>query len=386
LNAETNNARPRCAHFGVCGGCQHQDLAYEEQLALKRTRLHELLGQARVEMPAEIAVHSSRSYSYRNRIRLRLQRVDSAFRFGYNRPATTEFLPIAECPISAPVLIQTVEALLATAATDRDTQHWLNAAAEVELFTNDDLTRVQLTLFCAPRTKSPQGSFNRFLKALQQTAPQVVGASAAAFDERTGPTGRILAEAGTSGLNYRVRDETYWITRGGFFQVNRFLLPTLVELVSLDKGKPRSGTLAWDLFSGVGLFSRVLARSFTSLTAVEANPIAIADLHAAFGKLGAQFKAVESTTLDFLRAAALQRDRPELVVLDPPRAGAGVEACTLLARIAPQQIVYVSCDPSTLARDLVVLQPQYEITAIHLIDLFPQTSHMEAVAILRYRG
>jgi 23S rRNA (uracil1939-C5)-methyltransferase len=382
LSAETTNATPRCPHFGVCGGCQHQDLAYEEQLTLKHTRLHELLAQAGIEVPGEIAVHSSRSYSYRNRIRLRLQRIDGIMRFGYNRPATTEFLPISTCPISAPVLVQTVEALLAAAATDKDIQHWLNAAAEVELFTNDDLSRLQLTLFCAPRTKAPPGSFERFLKALQQAAPQVVGASAAAFDERTGPTGRVLAEAGASGLNYRVLDETYWITRGGFFQVNRFLLPTLVELVSCGSDRPRAGSLAWDLFSGVGLFSRVLARSFAQVTAVEANPIAVADLRAAFGKLGPQFQAVESTTLDFLRAAVLQRDRPELVVLDPPRAGAGIEACELLTRIAPQQIVYVSCDPTTLARDLAALGPEYNVTAMHMIDLFPQTSHIEAIAVL----
>ncbi len=382
MTAEAINVTPRCPHFGACGGCQYQDLAYEEQLALKRTRLRELLGQAGVDMPGEIAVHSSRSYSYRNRIRLRLQRIDDVMRFGYNRPATTEFLPVSECPISAPVLIQTVEALLAAAKVDRDAQHWLNAAAEVELFTSDDLSRVQLTLFCAPRTKAPQGSFNRFLKALQQIAPQVVGASAAAFDERTGPTGRILAEAGVSGLNYRVGDETYWITRGGFFQVNRFLLHTLVELVCLDSKQPRNGSLAWDLFSGVGLFSRVLARSFTQVTAVEANPTSIADLRAAFAKLGPPFQAVESAALDFLRAAALQRDRPELVVLDPPRAGAGLEACTLLARIAPQQIVYVSCDPTTLARDLAALQPTYEIAALHMVDLFPQTSHIESITVL----
>ncbi len=383
MSGETINVTPRCPHFGTCGGCQHQDLAYEAQLVLKRARLRSLLEQAVGEMPAEVSVHSSRSYSYRNRIRLRLQRIDGVLRFGYNRPGTTEFLPISECPISAPVLIHAAEALLTAEATDRDAQHWLNAAAEVEIFTNDNLSRVQLTLFCAPRTKAPQGSFDRLLKALQRTAPQVVGASAAAFDERTGPTGRILAEAGASGLNYRVDDETYWITRGGFFQVNRFLLPTLVQLVCYDREQPRAGSLAWDLFSGVGLFSRVLARNFAQVTAVEANPIAVADLRAAFGKLGPRFQAVESTTLDYLRTAALQRDRPELVVLDPPRAGAGVEACTLLARIAPREIVYVSCDPTTLARDLTVLQTQYEITAMHLIDLFPQTSHVEAIVVLR---
>ncbi len=382
-----NTVTPRCPHFGACGGCQHQDLAHEDQLALKRARLEDLLKAAGVAIPGEIAIHSSRDYSYRNRIRLRLQNVEGTLRLGYNRPGTTEFLPITVCPISAPVLIHTAKALLTVAVADRDAQHWLSAAAEVELFTNDDLSRVQLTLFCAPRTKTPQGSLQRLLKALQQAARQVVGIGAEAFDPRTGPTGRTLDTAGTPGLNYRVPiaaqpDETYWITRGGFFQVNRFLIPTLVELVCNDSGHARSGSLAWDLFSGVGLFSHVLARSFTQVVAVEANTTAIADLGAVFRKLGQQHKAVESTTLDFLRTAALQRDRPDLVVLDPPRAGAGIEACEALNRIAPPHIVYVSCDPATLARDLAVLQTSYTITALHLLDLFPQTSHIESVAIL----
>lgn len=333
-------------------------------------------------------MHASRSYSYRNRIRLRVQRVNGSFAMGYNRPGTTEFLAIRECPISAPILIQTAEALLLSAVSDRDAQHWLQSTAELEIFTNDDLSRVQVTLFCAPRTKAPQGSLDRLLRSLQLRIPQVSGIGAMAFDPRTGPTGRTLAEAGTTGLNYRVTltnelSESYWITRGGFFQVNRFMLPTLVELACLHAtGAPRSGNLAWDLFSGVGLFTRLLVRSFEQVVAVESNAKAIADLRGVLTKVGRQHRAIESTTLAFLQAAVLQRDRPDLVILDPPRAGAGVEACNLLQRIAPQQIVYVSCDPATLVRDLAVLQGGYHLTALHMVDLFPQTAHLETVAIL----
>jgi 23S rRNA (uracil1939-C5)-methyltransferase len=87
--------------------------------------------------------------------------------------------------------------------------------------------------------------------------------------------------------------------------------------------------------------------------------------------------------VDYLREAVLQRERPDLVVLDPPRAGAGVEVCRLIAQIAPHQIVYVSCDPVTLGRDLATLQSNYEIESLHLVDLFPQTYHQEAVVKLR---
>lgn len=378
---------PRCPHFGSCGGCQHQDIAIETQLSLKRETLHNLLHNAGVAAPNTIEIHAAEPYGYRNRIRLRLESVNGALRFGYNERGTTTFLPITTCPIAAPALWHTAEALLAAASDDRDAAFWLNAANEVELFCNHDATQLQLTLLCAPRTKSPQGSFVRALKAFRKHAPKgitLVGIGAIASDPRTGPTGRVLAEDGAAGLNYRVGEETYWITRGGFFQVNRFLLEELVPLVCSLNGVARSGTLAWDLFSGVGLFSRVLARNFAQVTAVEANPTAIGDLRSSFRKLGPSYTAIESTVIDYLRKATLQRERPDLVVLDPPRAGAGVEACELLLRIAPNSIVYVSCDPTTLARDLAVLQTNYTLDALHLIDLFPQTSHLEAIAILSH--
>jgi 23S rRNA (uracil1939-C5)-methyltransferase len=400
-----------CPHFETCGGCHYQMATYAEQLRLKRSILEETLQRVGVDAIPEISTHSAEPWGYRNRIRLRIARAghpqptgdtgDTALRIGYNRHGTTEFLPISTCLIAAPVLWSTAESLLAAATQSRDADYWLNAAAEVELFCDHTLTRVQITLFCAPRTKAHSGSFDRLAAALQAHAPQgitIAATAAVAFDPRTGPTGRMLAAAGAPGLNYRVLDETYWITRGGFFQTNRFLLETLVKLVCYEDGQQRSGALAWDLYAGVGLFSRVLARSFTRSTAVEANPAAAADLRAALAaqqkgnaqqkakKLSLGGTALAATTLDFLRAAVLERDRPELIVLDPPRAGAGLEACDLLLRIAAPTLVYVSCDPTTLARDLQALQPLYQITALHLVDLFPQTFHIETIVVLERRA
>jgi 23S rRNA (uracil1939-C5)-methyltransferase len=370
-------ATPLCPHFGVCGGCQHQDLAYSEQLRLKLTRLEEILHNAQILELPEATVHSGQPWAYRNRIRLRLEHSRNERFVGYNHSDSTEFLGITTCPIAAQVLWTAAEDLLAAAACDHDTAAWFDAASQVELFCNDDLSRVQLTLLCPKKTALQPASFARAIAALDM--PQLAGAAAVQVEARTGRSLRTLAETGTSGLSYRVGDETYWVSRGSFFQINRFLLQTLVDVVCGG----RSGELAWDLFAGVGLFSRVLTRSFTQVTAVEANPTAASDLRAALARLGAQHTAVEATTLDFLRSAVLQRDRPELIVLDPPRAGAGAEACTLLQRLAPHSIVYVSCDPATLARDLRTLQPHYRIAELHLVDLFPQTSHVETVVELQ---
>ncbi len=384
LKAGVERVTPRCPHFGACGGCQYQMAVDPEQLALKREILYTELQNAGIAWHDEISTHNAQPYGYRNRIRVRIQRIAGALHFGYNIRATTDFLPVATCPISAPILVETVEALIALAGADRDAAHWLDATAEVELFVNDDLSRIQVTLFSAPRTKAPQGSFMRMISALQLRVPQVVGAAAAAFDPRTGPTGRILAEHGATGLNYKVhvgngQTETYWVSRGSFFQVNRFLIGKLVQLVR----DGRSGAIAWDLFAGVGLFSRVLAKNFAQVTAVESNPSAAKDLGAALKKLGPQHRAVLQTTLDFLREAITQRERPDLIVLDPPRAGAGLEACALLGRIAAPRIVYVSCDPVMLARDLAALETSgYRMAAVHLVDLFPQTFHIETVVML----
>ncbi len=385
---------PACPHFGSCGGCHYQMANYPAQLQLKQSIFTEILRSADVDAPCEPVMHSAEPWGYRNRIRLRVARSNSSgddvdapgsLRLGYNRHATNEFLPITTCLIAAPVLWSTAKSLLAAATEDRDAAYWLNAAAEVELFCDHTMKRVQITFFCAPRTKPIFESLDRMATVLQAYAPQgvlITSTAAAAFDPRTGPTGRTIAEAGAPGLNYRVLDETYWITRGGFFQINRFLIETLVQLVCDAEDGPRSGALAWDLFAGVGLFSRVLARSFKEVTAVEANPTAVNDLRAALSKRSSENTVHESTTLDFLRTAILQRDRPDLIVLDPPRAGVGVEACELLANIAAPTVVYVSCDPTTLARDLATLKPVYNIRALHLVDLFPQTFHLETVVIL----
>ncbi len=159
--------------------------------------------------------------------------------------------------------------------------------------------------------------------------------------------------------------------------MNRFLVGELVRVVT----EGRKGLIAWDLFAGVGLFSRVLADSFEQVVAVEANPMAMRDLEAA--KV-ANIRGFAVSVVDYLREAVVGRERPDLVVMDPPRAGAGAEVCGLLARMQVPQIVYVSCDPTTLARDLrVMVDSGYNLAELHLVDLFPQTFHLETVAVLQ---
>jgi 23S rRNA (uracil1939-C5)-methyltransferase len=167
------------------------------------------------------------------------------------------------------------------------------------------------------------------------------------------------------------------VDNGAFFQVNRWLVDGLVEQVTAGY----KGELAWDLFAGVGLFARKLAENFARVVAVEAAPQATAALKENLRGTGGS--AVSASTLDFLPGGC-KGDKPDLVVVDPPRTGLGGETTTLLAEIAAPRLVYVSCDPATLARDLCALVATgYAVEKITLADLFPQTFHLETVVALR---
>jgi 23S rRNA (uracil1939-C5)-methyltransferase len=197
--------------------------------------------------------------------------------------------------------------------------------------------------------------------------------------------GRELASWGVPRMTYQVAGIAYRVSLGAFFQVNRMLTGKLVELSTGS----RRGALAWDLYAGVGLFSCVLASHFEQVVAVEGAPVSCDDLRA---NLGAPHRAVESSTVGFLRREVARRSpktalaQPEFVLVDPPRAGLGEEAVHLLAQIGPPEITYVSCDPATLSRDLRrLLDSGYKLEGLHLIDLFPQTFHLETVAMLTRR-
>jgi 23S rRNA (uracil1939-C5)-methyltransferase len=375
LTPSLDRVQPRCAHFGQCGGCHYQHATYSAQLQMKSEILQETLERAGLTALPELQIHSAEPWAYRNRTRLRVAESDSTLRVGYNRRASNEFLPIHECPISAPLLLRAAEAFLQVAAVDANTIRLARDVMEVEFFTTADEKSLQMTLFVRTEEAHLKAVCERMTKLLPELAGWQVSLLPPSGQQRRARSPRPLENLGSSGFNYFAAGQDYWVSRNGFFQVNRFLVDEFVRVVTAG----RHGSVAWDLYAGVGLFSRVLARTFGQVVAVEANAT---DLSRSFKGPGR--RAVESTTVQFLRGAVLQRERPELVVLDPPRAGVGEEVCALLAKISPQEIVYVSCDPVTLARDLTALIGSgYKVSELHLVDMFPQTFHLETVVVLR---
>jgi 23S rRNA (uracil1939-C5)-methyltransferase len=375
LTASEDRVPPCCTHFGQCGGCQYQHAAYTAQVQMKVAILQETFERAGLAALPAIQAHTSEPWAYRNRTRLRIAELETTLRVGYNRRGSNEFLPIHECPISAPLVWRAAEALLRVAAESSTPARLLRGAVEVEFFTTGDEKKLQMTLF----VRKAQPGFGALCERMQELVPELAGADVSLVPsselQRRARRPRTLETWGADGMTYVVAGEGYWISRGSFFQVNRFLVDELLRIVTAG----RRGAVAWDFYAGVGLFSRALARTFQQVVAVEA---AADDLSRSFK--GPGNRAVETTTVEFLRSAVVQRERPELIVMDPPRAGVGAEVCALLARISSPEIVYVSCDPVTLARDLKLLvAADYKVMEIHMVDMFPQTFHLETVMILR---
>ncbi|HVA65249.1 MAG TPA: class I SAM-dependent RNA methyltransferase [Terriglobales bacterium] len=181
-------------------------------------------------------------------------------------------------------------------------------------------------------------------------------------------------------LEFAVAGYRYRVGPGSFFQVNRFLAEELVA-AALGEVAPgqASGHTALDLFSGVGLFALPLAARFETVEAVESDPAAVADLR--HNARGARIRVAQLHALDYLRGR--EPGAVDLVVADPPRAGLGAELVGAIVDLAPLRLHLVSCDPATLGRDLrPLLAAGYQIRALHLFDLFPQTYHLETVVHL----
>lgn len=168
------------------------------------------------------------------------------------------------------------------------------------------------------------------------------------------------------------------MSHDAFFQVNRFLIDPLVDAALAGA----EGTRALDLYSGVGLFSLPLARRMAHVTAVENGKAAWHDLQFNAQQAGVTVEALQTSAEDFLAATQGPWD---FVLADPPRAGLGKVVTRLLA-LQPRLLTIVSCDPATLARDLAAFVPAYTIEHMALVDLFPQTYHLETIVRLRRAG
>jgi len=370
LKPSPNRTEPVCPYFQHCGGCHYQHANYAQQLEIKTAILRETLKRtAKVELPADIQVHPSPEWKYRNRSRLKIQ--TAPFALGYYKFRSHERLPIEQCPISSPLINRAITAIWSWGRSGPTPKE----LREIEIFANHDDRALMIEAYCEPRTSRAQAQL--IAENLATVVPEGVGVSVfeamppnRAHEQQAGEPKR-LASYGATEFTYQTKLSSYRVSAGAFFQVNQFLIDELTAIVTDNV----SGRLALDLYAGVGLFSAVLARSFAQVIAVESSQTSHSDLR---HNSPPEVKAVRATTEKYLEQAS--GVHPDLVVADPPRGGLSENVVRSLAKLGAPRITYVSCDPSTLARDLRgLLGLDYRIEGVHLIDLFPQTYHIESV-------
>lgn len=366
MAAAPNRIEPGCRHFGQCGGCQYQHTDYESQLRFKEAILRETFERGGVQAPERIEILAADPWRYRNRIRLA---VDGAGRPGYRARRSHAIVPISECPIATPLL---VDAALSAAEILRSMNPGFRPT-EISLFSNADETEMLVSVFVRSSGKL---KIDQFAEALRQRVPALTGVQLVALDG-AGEASSTIAEWGNASLTYRAGGIDYQVGHGAFFQVNRWLLDKFAACVT----DGRQGAVAWDLFAGVGLFARRLAENYGQVIAVESATSSTQTLHRNLE--GTAGKGVAADVSAFLKGKT-SRSKPDLIVVDPPRMGLGSEITPLLADVGAPTLVYVSCDPATLARDLrALIGAGYSVSSVTLADLFPQTFHLETVVELQ---
>jgi 23S rRNA (uracil1939-C5)-methyltransferase len=370
LTASPRRIDPRCPYFQRCGGCHYQHTDYEHQLEIKTSVLKENLHRiAKVELDTELHIHASPPWNYRNRSRFKVQTAPE-FALGYYKFNSHELLPVEECPISSPLINRALAGVWQLGRAGKVPP----GIQAIEFFANGDDTELLLEVFCSPETTD----FTDFTEELKAALKELSGvaffaARSAKAEAQDDP--QQLSSNGVGHLIYATKVASYRVSAGAFFQVNRHLTDELMDIVVHGRAAGAKAT-ALDLYAGVGLFSSVLNREFERVIAVESSPTSHADL---LYNSPANVKAVRATTEQYLERAA-GRLRPGLVVVDPPRSGLGERVIKGLVKLMAPRITYVSCDPATLSRDLVrLLQSGYRVEEAHLMDLFPQTYHLESV-------
>jgi len=366
--------KAKCAHFQKCGGCHYQHIPAAEQLRLKNGILRETLSRlGGVSWDGVIVEHSAEPYGYRNRAQWAV-RSGMPRALGYFLPGSSVIAPIDECPVLSPCLAHTFAQLQEMARAGRLPE----GVQEIEAFADSADEKIALNMAFENFSRPAAELASSFREALPQIESLLLLDQKKNRFELTGP-GYLTHEAG--GYKFRV-------SHLSFFQVNRFLIEDLLKTVTARA----HGALALDLYSGVGFFTLPLAKSFQRVVSVDANLAATRDLYANAEIASVTIVSHNEHAEEFLKKTD---EKPEFVVLDPPRAGLGPQAAEKLAELGAREIVYLSCDPSTLARDLAVLtcssrKPteitgpsiRYEITEMHLFDLFPQTFHIETLVRL----
>jgi 23S rRNA (uracil1939-C5)-methyltransferase len=339
---------PLCPHFGVCGGCSYQHLAYPDQLLLKQKIVADQLRRlgGLVDFPVDPVVASPSPWNYRNTVQFH---VSPTGRLGFQRASSNAFVEVSECHLPQ----------------DAINQLW----PQLNLEEGSGITRADLR----------EGADEDLLLTLESQVddPPEFEVDFPISVVYTGPSNTTVL-SGEEFVIMPVLSRNFKVSSASFFQTNLPQAEAMVKKV-LSLAGDLKGRTVLDAYCGVGLFSAFLAEKAGQLIGIELSDSACDDFAVnldEFENVSLYIGAVE----EILPSLELI---PNIVVIDPPRAGLDQKVVAAIAAAAPEKVIYVSCDPSTLARDIKRFAAQgYTVKSVTPFDQFPQTHHIECISLL----
>jgi 23S rRNA (uracil1939-C5)-methyltransferase len=354
IEASPHRVTAPCPYFGSCGGCQLQHAAYAHQLEIKRKVVEDAWSRAGLRLPPDAAVLGMAD-PWRYRIRGEFEAVAGAegWRFGFHRLRSHSVLPIDSCVIHDARIEKALPAF-AKAADELHLEGLQNLLLTVEPTGAGLLWRLRF------RGREPTWPRDEFARRVGELLPGFT----------------LLDDA----MTLEFWDMTFRVSSTTFVQTNYRQMLALYR-TALDMLEPRAEERILDLYAGIGTISVAVAREAQSVTAIEENPHAVQ-----LGRLNAR---INSRRVDYMAGKVesmlkqIRLGQYSAAILDPPRAGCEPEAIGELIRLGLDRLVYVSCEPSTHARDITSLvRGGYRVRRAAIVDMFPQTYHIESVAQL----
>lgn len=359
LESSPDRMDASCPYFTFCGGCHYQHIGCAQQLNLKKELVKDQLERIGklTNLPEFSITPSPLPFGYRNQVQF--HPVNSANNagvatLGFKRTDSNDVLPIEKCLL----IPEELNALL----------------PQIELEQDSGISRMAMRIDC-------DGELMLVFEGDSEEPPELSIELSVSSTYLT-PDGQSLNLSGNDALVYTVLGKEFLVSPESFFQVN---LPVAEEMLRhvLSLIEKRADLNILELYSGVGLFTRFLAPHANQLTAIESSPSACFDFVTNLDEFD-NISLYEGTVEEILPGIIDQIKPIDLAVLDPPRAGLNAKARQALIDLTPQQLIYISCDPSTLARDLKHLtEAGYQLDALQAFDMFPQTAHVETMTVLR---
>ncbi len=376
LSPSSLRIAPACRFFGNCGGCQWQQLQYVSQLEWKRAILEELL--VRVGklsgMPVSSPMAPAGPWEYRARAQFKVF-ASRRLHIGFHQRETRRVVDIDRCPLLDARLNDVLRVL--RQMRDPGLLSLFPRLREVWVAVGTGTGEVVVSLFSRTRDRA---TIRLLFHRIQAEVPTLQGIVLLDGDPRQHP--RFVDRHGQGAILERVGEHRFRVDATAFFQVSGLAAESLTRLV-VEASSLTGSERVLDLYCGVGTFTVPLARLAGAVMGIESHAAAAADAAYNLRENACPGARIIQAQVEQALPTLAKEGPWDLVVLDPPRQGCSRRVLEAITEMDVPRIIYVSCDPSTLARDLGILVPSgYRCASLQPVDLFPQTFHLESVALL----